>query len=160
VGKKTDPGRRARKKERTDAPASRAPDPARRRLLKKGWSFAVASLLLPLAGKSLGCIVEDWEYSDWVNHSPDWQNWENDYADSGWSNYSDGSWSNYSDSGGWEDYSDSGGWEDYSDSGGWEDYSDWENYSDWGDSYSDYGDWGDSYEDYGDWEDSYGDEDE
>ena len=55
-------------------------DPSRRQLLKKGWSLALTALLFPLAGKSAGCMGEEWDYSDWVNDSPGWDNWS-DYAD-------------------------------------------------------------------------------
>ncbi len=145
--KANSPKRMARKRGRTTG--KRPPDPGRRQLLKRGWSLAITALLMPLAGKAAGCAVEDWEYSDWVNDSPDWVNWENNHSD--WADQYNPTWSNYSD-GEWEDYSDSG-WDNYSD-------SEWGDHSDWGDSYGDWGDWGDSYGDHSDWEDSYGDSDD
>jgi len=141
------------KKVKDGAQGKKPANPARRKLLKKGWSLAVAALVLPLSGKLSGCMDAEWDYSDWVNDSPGWENWEN-YSDSGWGNgysdYGDASWGNYSDSS-WDDYSDSSGWSNYSDWDNWSDHSDWDDY------YGDFGDWGDSY---GDWDDSYGDDDD
>ena len=117
---------------------------SRRDFIKKGWSSAIAVLVLPLAASRTGCTGDE-NYSDWLNNSPDWPNYS-DWADH--SNYSD--WANgYSDH---SNYSDDGGWSDYSD------HSNHSNYSDWGDSYSDHSNWGDDYSDWDDWGDDYSDE--
>jgi hypothetical protein len=96
---------------------------SRRKLLKLGWSAAVAAIALPVAGMIGGCDAPDDD--GWANYN-DYSSWSN-YSDSSWSNYSDSSWSNYSD---WSNWDDS--------------YSDWSN---WDDSYSDWSNWDDSYSD-------------
>lgn len=93
---------------------------SRRSFLKKGWSVAIAALVLPAAASLPACPLE---YPD-----------GDDYSD--WDDYSDGYYGDYSDYGDWDNY-----YSDYSDWDNYSDYSDWDNY------YSDWDDWSDDYSD-------------